>query len=236
MSSSSSSTSTSSQLPTIRLTSVPEHFLYPVQLALDRGIFKKHGIICQFIEEPLGTGKMITDLKQGHTDIIIALTEGLVYDISNELMNSNGNTSANGSIALLGAYVETPLTWSISVGGKNKNISSIEEMMSGEWGISRYGSGSHLMTCVLATSRGWSVDELRFQVCGNFQALRDYVNAHDDAAFMWNTEMQQPYYAKGEIKRIGEITTPWSVSHYFMYIENNSYECMQHESECDDRY
>lgn len=99
--------------------------------------------------------------------------------------------------------------------------------MSGEWAISRFGSGSHLMTCVLAVGRGWPVEALKFYVAGNFQALRDYVNAHDDAAFMWSEDMSQPYYDSGEIKRIGEITTPWPS---FLVCSLSSY-AINHEKE-----
>ena len=38
---------------------MPEHFNLPWHLAKERGLFEKHGVDVEFIEEPLGTGAMI---------------------------------------------------------------------------------------------------------------------------------------------------------------------------------
>lgn len=59
---------------------------------------------------------MITNLKQGKLDVIVALTEGIVADI------------ARGSdMRILGTYVESPLCWAISCGAQSP-ISSVEDL------------------------------------------------------------------------------------------------------------
>ena len=49
---------------------------------------------------------MISALKNGEVDVVVALTEGLVKDI----------TTTDSPIRLLGTYVESPLCWAISSG------------------------------------------------------------------------------------------------------------------------
>jgi ABC-type nitrate/sulfonate/bicarbonate transport system substrate-binding protein len=71
---------------------------------------------------------------------------------------------------LLGTYVDSPLCWAINV-GKNATFESVEDLRGQTFGISRFGSGSHLMAYVLASTRGWNLKEdLSFQVKGTFES------------------------------------------------------------------
>jgi cyclopropane fatty-acyl-phospholipid synthase-like methyltransferase len=140
---------------------------------------------------------MINKLKSNEVDIIVALTEGLINDI------------ANGSdLRLIGTYVESPLVWSVST-GLNSIFNSIEDLKGERFGISRYQSGSHLMSCVLASQYGWKQSDIHFIINHNFDNLRKSVNDNTTSAFMWEYFMQKPFYDKGEIRRIGQIITPW---------------------------
>jgi cyclopropane fatty-acyl-phospholipid synthase-like methyltransferase len=190
---------------TIRIGGVPEHFNYLFTLAKLRGLYEKHNVDVEFVVKKCGTGAMIQALKNKEVDMIVALTEGLVADI------------AKGSdIRIFGTYVQSPLCWALS-SGAGSNVKTINDMRHKTFGISRYGSGSHLMAYVLAMQRGWDAQQdIRFRVCGDFQALRDSVNADEvsDAeghadAFLWETFTTKPYHDSGEVQRIGEITTPW---------------------------
>jgi sulfonate transport system substrate-binding protein len=83
----------------------------------------------------------------------------------------------------------SPLCWAVSV-GKDAPFHDIEDLRGGKFGISRYGSGSHLMICVLANQRGWNqAEDVHFEVKGNFQSLRDSVNDRTTDAFIWETFM-----------------------------------------------
>lgn len=47
-------------------------------------------------------------------------------------------------------------------------------------------------------------------VLNNFENLRDAVNSGDADFFMWEHFTQKKYFDSGEIRRVGEIYTPWS--------------------------
>jgi ABC-type nitrate/sulfonate/bicarbonate transport system substrate-binding protein len=81
-------------------------------------------------------------------------------------------------------------------------------------GVSRIGSGSYVMGYVLADQEGW-LSPSRAQpfsdtvVLNNFKNLRDAVNKGDADFFMWEHFTSKKFYDSGEIRRVGEIYTPW---------------------------
>jgi sulfonate transport system substrate-binding protein len=199
--------SSASVLPVVRVGGVPEHFNLPWHLALETGAFELAGVRVEWVNLPLGTGQMIAALKANEVDLIVALTEGLVADIA-----TSGGGGAASSIKLLGTYVESPLTWAISTGPNHERVHQVADLVGARVGISRLTSGSHLMSCVLASQRGWQQDETRrltFVVEGSFQSLRESVRAGRTDAFMWESFTSKPYHLNGELRRVGEITTPW---------------------------
>lgn len=135
------------------------------------------------------------------------MTEGFVADIGKS--NAKNETSA---YKLVGTYVDSPLCWAISVGNKSK-IHSVEDLKGKRVGVSRIGSGSYVMSYVLADQHGWlSESKSPFEVVplGDFKALRNGVNEGDKADFfMWEHFTTKKYYDNGELKRIGDIYTPW---------------------------
>lgn len=201
------------KLHEIRVGGVPEHFNYPFKIGLERGFFLNHGIQLEWTDIGKGTGAMISALKDGEQDVIVALTEGLVADI---VKGSN--------LRLFGTYVKSPLRWAVIV-GKNSPYQTVEDLKGKKFAISRYQSGSHLMACALALERGWHPQkELSFEVVGAFQELRNSINDGSTDAFLWEHFTTKPFVDSGEVRVIGEITTPWSC---FMlasteeYIKNN---------------
>ena len=75
-------------------------------------------------------------------------------------------------------------------------------------------SGSYVMGFVLADTKGWleKPGEAPFEVVPlqTFAKLREAVNDGMADFFMWEHFTSKKYYDNGEIKRIGEIYTPWS--------------------------
>lgn len=77
------------------------------------------------------------------------------------------------------------------------------------------GSGSYVMAHVLADQQGWlsqSSDKPFSDIVpiGDFAALRRAVNDGDTADFfMWEHFTTKHYWDNGELKRVGEIYTPW---------------------------
>lgn len=153
---------------------------------------------------------MTAALKDDSIDVAIGLTEGFVADL--------GKTSAGGTepvYRLVGTYVQSPLCWAISV-GRASGIKGREGLRGKRVGVSRIGSGSYVMSFVLADQEGWlkgeGQKEAPFEVVplGDFKALRHGVNEGDKADFfMWEHFTTKKFYDNGELKRVGEIYTPW---------------------------
>eukprot|EP00053_Salpingoeca_punica_P012625 m.113208 g.113208 ORF g.113208 m.113208 type:complete len:844 (+) comp15994_c2_seq2:1106-3637(+) len=180
----------------LRVGGVPEHFNLPWHHAEEKGFFARYGVKVKFTDIKEGTGAMIQALKDGRVDLIIALTEGLVADI------------AKGSdLRLVGTYVQSPLCWAVSTGATS-SIQTLADLEGKTFGVSRMGSGSHLMALVLATQRGWERPP-QFKVVGSFENLRNSVNSGETDAFMWETFTTKPFHDSGEVRRVGDITTPW---------------------------
>jgi len=104
--------------------------------------------------------------------------------------------------------------WAISTGSKRESINSITDLKShNRVGVSRIGSGSYVMSFVLADQQGWlspsSPPPFEFLPLQTFEKLRNGVNDSTADFFMWEHFTSKRYYDSGEIKRIGEIYTPW---------------------------
>lgn len=113
--------------------------------------------------------------------------------------------------------------WAISTGAGRTEIDSVDSLKGGKIGVSRIGSGSYVMGYVLADQRGWlsptaDVDSgskqgspyADFVVLDTFANLRRAANSGEIDFFMWEHFTSKRYYDAGEIRRVGEIYTPWS--------------------------
>lgn len=70
------------------------------------------------------------------------------------------------------------------------------------------------MGFVLADQQGWLSEQQRpysdAVVLNNFETLRNAVNSGEADFFMWEHFTSKKFYDSGEIRRVGEIYTPWS--------------------------
>lgn len=190
----------------LRIGFVPEHFSTPLEFA------KKHyGLTSTLLPFPSGTGHMVTALQTGEIDIGVGLTEGWI-----SALGKAQAAQKDAGFRVVGTYVETPLCWAISTGARRKEITGVHDLKQKKVGVSRIGSGSYVMSFVLADQQGWLLgrtnDEPPFpiEVLNTFKSLRDGVNDGTADFFMWEHFTSKRYYDNGEIKRIGEIYTPWS--------------------------
>ncbi|KAI1824621.1 hypothetical protein F4861DRAFT_246657 [Xylaria intraflava] len=187
----------------IRIGFVPEHFSTPIHFAQ-----KYFGLNAQLIPFPSGTGHMITAIRSGEIDIGIGLTEAWTAGLGRE------DTPGDGGYRIVGTYVETPLCWAISTGAKRPEITSVDSLKGSKIGISRPGSGSQVMGYVLADQQGWlspaSSPYSEFVALQTYANLRKAVNDGTADFFMWEHFTSKRYYDSGEIRRVGEIYTPWS--------------------------
>jgi ABC-type nitrate/sulfonate/bicarbonate transport system substrate-binding protein len=152
---------------------------------------------------------MVTALQAGEIDIGVGLTEGWIA--------ASGKAQAaqkDAGFKIVGTYVETPLCWAISTGSK-RELHQVEDLKGKTVGVSRIGSGSYIMSYVLADQHGWldpaaTTSPFPVEPLNTFANLRDAVNNGTADFFMWEHFTSKRYYDNGEIKRIGEIYTPWS--------------------------
>lgn len=183
---------------------------------------------------------MITSLRSPstsseHIDLAIGLTEGWVAGL---LPPNIPKSPADRGYNIVGQWVQNPLRWSIVTGAKRPNFNSVsnlgKKIQSGKnlkVGVSRMGSGSHVMASVLAQREGWNHKDVEFVKCGPFKDLRDAVNVPDEEQqsqqdgiagakagadfFMWEHFTTKPYFHPTSsspsvpLKHLGEIYTPW---------------------------
>ena len=176
---------------------------------------------------------MITSLSTNELDIGIGLTEAWVSGLAKA-----GTEGRAAPYALVGTYVESPLRWAISTGGKRKDIGVnadpgewVKELRGRKMGVSRVGSGSYVMGFVVADKMGWLTTAAAAATAGTgeeqkqqqpfevvplqtFEKLREGVNSEEGGAgaadfFMWEHFTSKRYFDNGEIRKIGEILTPW---------------------------
>jgi len=201
----------------IRVGGVPEHFNIPWEIAQNNNLCNLDNININFIKIAGGTGEMLSSLKANKLDVIVAVTESLIAGIAKE---------KDIDIRLIGTYVESPLIWAVSVSPNNNGdtIKTLEDLRSKRIGISRYGSGSHTMSYVLANQYHIDPNEFIFVVKRDFEGLRQGIRDNEIDAFMWETFMTKPYYDSGVLRKLGEIKTPWpafSFSSTIEYITKN---------------
>jgi len=167
----------------VRIGYVPEHYLLPLHLANRNSLFP---FPVELTPCPSGTGQMISLLREDKIDLAIGLTEGWVAG----LLTPEGKQQRGYSI--VGSWVENPLRWSIVTGKGREELSSVKDLLEGgvakgkvKVGVSRMGSGSHVMAFVLAQREGWDTEkEVEFEVLGPFKELRDGVNEGKADFFM----------------------------------------------------
>ncbi|KAJ5223740.1 hypothetical protein N7468_008282 [Penicillium chermesinum] len=209
---------------TLRIGYVPEHYLTPLHLALrSTAATGNLPFKISLTPFPSGTGHMITSLRSNEIDIAIGLTEGWVAGLAGKQQVANGG---DGGYRIVGHWVDNPLRWAIVTGRERHEINGVADLKDQRVGISRPGSGSHIMSYVLAQQQGWKPDSLTSVPLGPFGALRNGVTGLDETKpgqapsptaefFMWEEFTTKPYFhvtaekPSPPLKKIGEIYTPW---------------------------
>ena len=199
----------------VRVGGVPEHFNLAWHLAIESGAFEKNNIHIEWTDVPGGTGAMCKSLRSGDMDIAIALTEGMVKDIT------LGNPSK-----VIQFYVNSPLRWGIFVNAKSA-IKSIEGMQGRNYAISRFGSGSHLMAYVNASNNNLKISQEDFVLVQDINGARKALAEDRAQLFLWEKYMTKPFVDNGEFRMIGECITPWpcfvvAASNHFIATQENT--------------
>ena len=174
---------------------VPEHFNYPWRVAIEEKAFDSLNVSLHWSDMTGGTGQMIKGLETGSLDIAVLLTEG----ISKAILQG---TRAK----IVDLYVKSPLQWGIHVPKQQREQADSKEH---RFAISRYGSGSHLMSYVLAQKEQWGKESLQFNVIGDVYGGIWALENNEADYFLWEKYTTQPFVDKGSCQRIGQVDTPW---------------------------
>ena len=181
----------------LKIGGVPEHFNMPWHLLLKSGKLAKKEIAASWNDFPGGTGAMVEALNNNQVDLAMLLTEGAVTGIDR-----------GGSYKIISFYVSSPLVWGIHVPA-NSPYQTMEDVQGQRYAISRYGSGSHLMSFVDAKNRNWPLEKLRFELVGNLDGARQAFKEKKAEIFLWEKFTTKPYVDNGEFRRIAECPTPY---------------------------
>jgi sulfonate transport system substrate-binding protein len=161
---------------------VPEHYSAPLYKGLESGIFEQHQMLLKIKKCGGGTGEMIKALESKNIDIAVALTEGIVLKSVNDVLSNEPNP-----IMICGSYTTSPLTWSVAISIDNSKLKSLRCLKKARIGISRYGSGSHIMAIYLSMKNGWlgTDNDFQFVVLNNISGLLTGIQNNDIDAFLW---------------------------------------------------
>jgi len=184
-------------MKTLRITGVPEHFNYPWKKVIARQPFLSEGIRLEWIDESRGSGQMNQAMRAGETEIALVLTESFLKDFE------AGNPSK-----MIGFHVNSPLIWGIHISGASP-VNSLKDLTTHDFLISRMGSGSHLMAFVLAQREQWNPESLAFKIINNLSGALEVMNPDHPELFLWEKFTTKPWVDSGEMKRIGEVPSPW---------------------------
>jgi ABC-type nitrate/sulfonate/bicarbonate transport system substrate-binding protein len=181
----------------LKIGGVPEHFNLPWRLAIEEGKFKDIGLDLHWSDMSGGTGQMVRGLETGSIDIAVMLTEGITKAILNGLQAK-----------ILDVYVDSPLIWGIHV-PFNSDFKYLSELENKSFAISREGSGSHLMTYLLAEKLGWDKKKIIFNVVGDVYGGIWALQNDASQAFLWERYTTEPFCDLEKCRRIDTISTPW---------------------------
>lgn len=183
-------------MKTVRIAGVPEHFNYPIHLAIQEGAFEAAGIQLEWLDVPEGTGRMTDMMAKGQTDMAFMLTEGT--------LRAAGKGVA---LRIVQTYVQSPLLWGIHTGrlGNDKPI----PFAHARFAISRFGSGSHLMAKVMGLKNGIQLHDEQFVVVNHLEGALAQLQQEPNTYFLWERFTTNPYVKQGLLDYHGDFPTPW---------------------------
>lgn len=182
----------------IRVGGVPEHFNLPWQRAAERDIFSGADIDLSWTMYAGGTGAMTEALRNNTLDIGILLTEGFM-----------AAACAGLKAKIAKVYIDTPLVWGIYTAA-DSGFDFSRKMLPAPLAISRFGSGSHLMSMIHAQERKLSLTTENFSVVNSLHGAVESLQAHQTSFFYWEKFMTRPHVKSGALKQVGEFSAPWS--------------------------
>ncbi len=181
----------------LRIAGVPEPFDLPWQLALERRAFVRARIDLKWRTVPEGTGRMCELLRNGEIDLAVLVTEGAVKDI----LSGNPNR-------IVSPFVDTPLTWGVHVGAHTP-LHATADLKGVPFAISRFNSGSHLMSLAYAKKHDWEPTEKDFIVVNDLAGAVKRLQELEPAVFLWEKFITASHVHAGALRRVDEYRPDW---------------------------
>ena len=176
---------------------VPEHFNLPWRMAMEEGLFREAGIYLHWEDMGGGTGQMIRGLENNSLDIAVLLTEGISQAILKGL-----------NAKIIQVYVTSSLHWGVHV-PFSSSFQSTADLNKQTFAISREGSGSHLMTYVMADQHSWDLADLKFEIVGDIYGGLWALENNKAQGFLWEKYTTRPFTEQQKCRYVGEVVTPW---------------------------
>ncbi len=183
---------------TFKVGGVPEHFNMPLHYLAAHPELNPDNIRFQWEDYPGGTGDLVKSLDNGELDLATLLTEGAIKGID-----------SGAGFRILNFFVDSPLIWGIHVPASS-NYHSIEHVKGKKYAISRYGSGSHLISYLDARNRDWPTKELDFVEVGGMEGAREAFRTDQADVFLWEKFTTKPLVDRGEFRILGECVPGFS--------------------------
>ncbi|KAJ3113844.1 hypothetical protein HDU96_002841 [Phlyctochytrium bullatum] len=91
------------------------------------------------------------------------------------------------------------------------NALALDALRNTRLGISRFGSGSHIIPFVVAWQRGWgtATTPFTFVELKDIKGLCEGVESGTVDAFLWERFTTKPYYDAGRLHHYANVTPPW---------------------------
>lgn len=181
----------------IKIGGVPEHYNAPFHTAL-AAYADPENFEFAWTDFPSGTGAMIDALSAGEIDLAVLLTEGIVKRIIEK-----------NDMRIVGTFTNNPLPWGVHVraGAFGDLIDFNKKVGELVFGISRLGSGSHLMALVHAKSIGVAAPQ--FRVVNTMAGAAEAMTKGEIDAFLWDVTTADVHAKAGVWKCIGTLAGSW---------------------------
>lgn len=178
---------------------VPEHYNFPWHIIQRYQLTQPYPFNFVWHSYPEGTGAMCKDIATKKLDIAIVLTEGAISDIIN-----------GGQHKIIATYCKQAISWGIFV-KHNSKIDTISQLKGKTFGISRYGSGSHLIGQLVAHINHWQASkDYNMHIVNNLEGARQAFQQGQIDYFLWEEFTTKPLVDSGEWRMIDTFSPPWS--------------------------
>ena len=180
----------------VKIGGVPEHYNIHWHLLIEKKPFNlKNFDVCWF-DYSTGTGQLMKDIDSNKLDIAIVLTEGAIKFI---LEGCNAK--------IIDFYVLSPLIWGVYV--SFNSFLKLCDIFEKRIGISRFGSGSHLIPIIHAKTVGEEIPHDNFVVVNDLEGALKAFEKNECDVFYWEKFTTNPFVKAHKLKCLGYFKSPW---------------------------